>query len=78
MNLSKSSTKTLTLGLTWDLLQIYLERETNRNLEVNGLEFYEVFKPTKLKKTYFGACQVFKNMGKIRCLCQNGSRHKKN
>ena len=45
MNFSKTGAKTLTFRLTWDLLQKYLqiERVTNRNFEVNGFEFYEVF-----------------------------------
>ena len=49
MNFSKTGTKTLTFGSKSDLLQIYREREreregeTNRIFGVNGFEFYEVF-----------------------------------
>ena len=42
-----------------------------------NLSSMKYFKYRKAWKTYFKAFQVFQDTGKIRCLCQNGSWHKK-
>ena len=57
-----------------------LQRE--RELYINGIfnvdefEFYEVYQGGRTPNSDFKRCQDFEDKGKIRCLCQNGSRHK--
>ena len=43
-------------------------------MNLSSMKYIEM---RKHQNNDFKRCQDFEDMGKIRCLCQNGSRHKK-
>ena len=75
MTFSKTGTKNF--NLSWNRY-IYREREGQREfLGLMDLSSMKYIKPKKTQKSLFKTCQLFWDMTKTICLCQNGSRHKK-